>query len=293
MLKIIFAVSLVVATLSFSLTSKAASSVEEYAFCDTCSSYNTYKSIASSYLETGVNKSVYILNTRRGEIRKFSVKRVSTSTPGFADEPGMPSMITSVRQVSVESTKQNIFDDAMDHRRSALALADDVEIPASIAASVYDVVGASYIANDIADYYNSQTGVSDEVANFVSGLAVLTGKIIPNALIIPVNFSDGSSGKLLVTGIDDDRAVSLIFDSGVDADNNSVSNSASKYKSGAFRFTVQGEAGVRDFLGALQRLGVPIGPVGSQKPITLKCELSGDGGELTCTIPRNGENESE
>lgn len=194
-----------------------------------------------------------------------------------------------VTPMSVTSLQQTRFDRSVELYSAAKSSVQEGGIPSSVVDSAYSLVGAGYKENDLADYYNANRTFQDKFTELLSTAASVTGKL-PNVQIdVQVKFSDGTTAILLLTGIDKDGSLRLKFIEGKDVDNNTITNDPKSYTSGSYRFSKQGEDGVRKLMEAAGRLGIPIynggssGSAGGGQSMT--CSYVGD--DYICTITKD------
>ncbi|MEM7419760.1 MAG: hypothetical protein AAF364_08515 [Pseudomonadota bacterium] len=240
----------------------------DYITCNYCNTQTDYQLMAKSKFVPGTVNSVYVMNFESDEIVKFYVSQ----------ERARDSSLRVV-QTSVEPDKRVLFTEAVDNRRLASsAFGNATAIPSRIADSVYDIVGASYLENDVVDYYSRNQGFFEYLLNYTAALASIAADspILPDTnFVVPVTFDDGSRGFFKINGAVNGDII-FEFTSGVDADNNYVSKTS--VRPGSYRFTRQGSLGVERFKSAASRIGFTIsGGLGSPTRVE-------DGDELICDL---------
>lgn len=263
--------------------------------CDTCTTESHYKQRVINLIDNNgiraTSEPIYIFNFKAGVLKKYNGSSKMISGPGDGAMPLALSgnKIYFVTPTSVTSLQQSRFDRSVELYSVAKSSVQDEGVPSSVVDSAYSLVGASYKENDLADYYNANRTFQDKFNELLSTAASITGKLPNVQMDVQVVFSDKTTAILLLTGIDKDGTLRLKFIEGRDADNNTITNDLKNYISGSYRFTKQGQDGVRKLMEAAGRLGVPIYSGGSGGSSgggqSMSCGSIGD--DYICTITKD------
>lgn len=244
--------------------------------CNTCTSQSNYENIATYIAanETSTVTDVFIVNFNNNLMKKYKVIHIASREPGVPDT-------TDVLEQSLESSEINAFGNASAARNAITS--SDSDIPENIAPSAYSLAGASYMQNNVSDYFNSNASVSTKSGTYLTSLGQISGKITNVPITIELSFSDKSTGIFQITptvGVPLTMKVIQLKD----ADNNTIPLSPAGYQNGSFNFSKQGEAGIGRFINAAARFGVSItsGPGGGGSYSTSCVENGSD--NLICTI---------
>ncbi len=244
-----------------------------YTQCNTCSSYTSFKNVAkhTDSIDGDGTGLVYVANHGSSELRKFMIIK--------EQEAGI--IISSVVEKQLTSQEVSKFSDILIARRNVIDVIENKgDVPSSIAKSAYNLAGASYVVNDVSDYYTKTATFSQKMSAYISSLATITGTVANVPIVIELSFSDGSVGQFKITPtIGDSVAIAII--SLIDADNNTIPLTENGYKSGSYRFDVQGDAGVNRFVSAAARYGVYV-------TTTAGGESTGGGQSMSCSTDSDG-----
>lgn len=231
-----------------SATLKAA----EFASCYGCSSLSSFESLAQQTASESLfhRSKVYVFNMAQPQIRAYDT-----------DLEIMPDgrVFATVVEQAVDTDTQSKFDSLAD---AYSAVATETEnpkyIPSNIAPSAYRLVNASYVVNNVIDYYNSQS-FRTKTANYVAAALALAGKLIDIDLTLTVTFSDGSEAVFKFTGVNSNGELGFELISAKDVDNNNIPLTKEGYESGGeYSFLQGGQNAIEEFLNAAARAGVII-----------------------------------
>lgn len=285
--------ALIIGSALFSATFTHAAVIQDV--CDTCVTERQYEQRVIELIDSNgiraIPEPIYIFNFKAGVLKKYNASSEVVSGPG---DGAMPlalegDKIYFVTPVNVTSLQQSRFDRSVELYSAAKSSVQDDGIPSSVVDSAYSLVGAGYKENDLADYYNANRTFQDKFTELLSTAASVTGRLPNVQMDVEVKFSDGTTAILLLTGIDKDGTLRLKFVEGKDVDNNTITNDPKSYTSGSYRFTKQGEDGVRKILEAAARLGIPIYNGGSSGSTgggqSMSCGYVG--GDYICTITKD------
>jgi hypothetical protein len=276
--------TLVYPFLTFTLLSFCTKADTYQSSCDECVQDYQFKNAAEAFVSGKTypkfDSDVYIFNYKGGIVKKYSI------TTEYLDIPGEPLLLFSTEQDLTSSQYSNFIKASETYNKLTESIQDSM-VPESIADSAYDLVGASYIENDISDYLAQNQTFKDNISVFISVAAKVSGSLPSDIKIIfQMTFKDGSWASFELTGLDKDGNSTLSFISGRDKDNNSITNDPDMYNRGSFRFTQGGDSAINNFLSAARRLGIIItyGSEGSSSETKLVCSGSAADGDLICTV---------
>jgi len=239
-------ISLSVLAFSFSSTASVLTQ------CNACSSDSSYKNVAS-YIASGESSTttdVFIVNFQTDIMKKYRVVNLKSR------EPGVPDSVQMVEK-TLTSIESSSFFTAADIRRELTSAPHD--IPASVANSAYQLAGASYMLNNVSDYFIASASIATKSTAFLSSLAVISGKVTNVPITVELNFPNGSSGIFQITPTIG-ASLGLKVLQLKDADNNTIPLTAAGYKSGTYQFRSQ--AAYDEFTATALRFGVSISPGG-------------------------------
>ena len=269
----------IVVLITISIFSSNVVSETLYTECDYCASDYEFNSVAKFVGRTSsslYNNDVYVMNFSTGEIKLFGVI-------GERAEPGLPAY-SNVTEKTLSNSIQNNFRIASNERNSLQDFFYHNEVPSSLASSAYDLVAQNYLQREVGLYYEQNQSVRQMVGNYTQALLAVLGKVVDANFGVVLSFSDGSTAYFKIAGIFEGGGLVFELESAVDADNNPIALSANGYNSGNYNFTSQGEAGISNFMQALQRLGIPVyrvtsgssGKEGGENSSSLSCSQVGE-----------------
>jgi hypothetical protein len=255
--------------------------------CNECTqSYqfkNTAESLVLNKIHRRFNGDIYVFNYKEGIAKKYNV------SAEYLDIQGGPLHIFALEK-SLSTSQQFNFSIASDAYNEITNSIQDIILPEYVADSAYDLVGASYVENDISDYLATNQTFKDKVNAFISVAAKITGHLPSDiSIVLKMSFKDGSWANFKIFGLDKGGNMSLSFQNGRDKDNNTITNNPSHYKSGAFRFFKGGQSAVNNFIAAASRAGVTITNGNSKGSSGRKMSCTGSAvkGTLVCKVINN------
>lgn len=141
----------------------------------------------------------------------------------------------------------------------------EIQIPASIAESAYELVSAGYLQNQVNDYINEEhVGLWEQLGTAIVMLIDLVPNLGNDAgdVLVEVAFEDGSIANFKLTG-NSSQTGSLDFEfvGGRDVDGNFITISPVGYQSGSYSFMIGGVPAYDHFIQAASRLGVQYLPL--------------------------------
>lgn len=191
---------------------------------------------------------VYIYDVDNQYLSKFRVIHIESG------EFGVPDLITVSELVLSNSEKEKeVF--IKEAKRSLF----EYDIPNTVAANVYELVGSSQTQNNVLDYINNHQTYPQIIGNYTGAVVGMAGKIVGLPIGLHVNFSNGDKASFALTGIGTDGLV-LTFAGGIDKDNNSVSITATQVENpGELEFTdLNNDNNLNDFMAAALRYGITV-----------------------------------
>lgn len=193
MKKILFA-----ALLCFSFYSSSAMSQSKILVdCQTCDSSVERGSIAKSYAIPLGERSVdvIVMDSYDGIAEKFRVTNI------ISFEPGVPDSVY-VTSVAFTTEENNVLSQALPELQS---IHQDGQYPTVIgphvAPSAWDLVGDLRVQAQVTEYASFNMPLSERVGQTFSLLLVVFQTILDADFYLNVSFSDGTSGRLKLTGI--------------------------------------------------------------------------------------------
>ncbi|WP_152032938.1 hypothetical protein [Gallaecimonas mangrovi] len=249
--------------------------------CESCISTSALASMARSYGSTigsvlpstrpgSASGTVYVFNYSEGLSAKYLVTAEREDTTGSPLE-----IFTSLE--SMTSAQTESFEKASDTYNTMSSLLSSVEIPSSVANSGYELVGAQYKVNKVGDYiFSNSTNaqrIETSAANLTNYLLSVVGSgSLPDnfGLEATAVFPDGSTVTLAVVSLSA-TSIEFKFVRGRDADDNTISATASDYLSGSYSFASSGSTGVQEYIDAAARLGITITDDGTSTGTTMTC----------------------
>jgi len=169
-----------------------------YSNCDGCSVYSI-QAKAKELAKLGA-QTVYIGDEQKKVLTKY--------TSQFEPELNQTILIKE----SVESAKVKIFNDALLERQNLLSYLRSGYggLPAGIAGSAYDLVGANYRISALKTWFRNNQMLTAHLGNYVLGITGGIGKFVNVNLTFDIHTADGSIAIMRVTGF-------LTFDDVVNA----------------------------------------------------------------------------
>ena len=195
--------------------------------CNSCSDSQYHrKAIRAVPARTPGRFEVYIMDFEREGLRKY---RVTT----FYDARER-SYLSAALRVNAESHIEYEFVQSVRAvKRDIANVAAGTPIPADVAPSAFDIVHSTLLARGVSDYVNEHLSFWQTIGAPVSVPLMAFGKIVDLNFVISVTFSDGSTAKLQLTGLEGSfgeirYAFELVDGSARDADGNLIPSSATE-----------------------------------------------------------------
>lgn len=253
--------------------------------CEGCTTSSEYRAVVKQLIDYHRIKSlpqkVYVFNYTNGVLKKYN----ASSELLDVRSNDKIYIIDSINPTSAESQNFALSVSKLQTLKTSLR---STVIPETVVDSAYSMVKASYKENDLADHFNANKSLSDQLNGLIASAVSVTGKLPNLKPTFEVAFSDGSSAVLQLIGLTENGTFRLKFISGKDVDNNTITNDPNHYASGGFRFTVQGQEGINKFLTAAARAGIPIyygGSGGTTSGTSMTCSTVGK--DLICEVTRD------
>jgi hypothetical protein len=164
--------------------------------CDSCSQQQQVTAaIRLAPTNTLGLQDVYLMDFERGSVQKYEVLTLYDPRDGgymsYAQRVTTEAHIAYEFEHSVAAIKADIE-----------SLRAGTEIPEEIAASAYDIVHSALLQQRVSDYVNEHLTIWQSIGAPVSVPLSALGKIVNLNLYVPVTFSDGSTAKLVLTGLE-------------------------------------------------------------------------------------------
>jgi hypothetical protein len=195
--------------------------------CNSCSQRQELRAaIRGAPANTVGRHDVYIMDFERERVQKY---RVTTFY-----EPRDGGYQSAAIAVSTETHIRYEFE------QSVAAIKADVEsflagtrIPEEVAGSAYDIVHSAVLQRRVSDYVNEHLSLWQSIGAPVSVPLSALGKIVNLNLYVSITFSDGSTAKLELTGLEGSLteirySFELMEGSARDADGNLIPDTAAE-----------------------------------------------------------------
>jgi hypothetical protein len=173
-----------------------ADATEIWQACNSCSDSQLHRRAIRTVPDNTVGQfDVYMMDFAKEALRKY---RVTT----FYD-PRERSYLTAARGVAVESHIEYEFVQGVRAiKRDIKTIAAGTPIPEDVATSAFDIVHNTLLQRRVSDYVNEHLSFWQTIGAPVSVPLMAFGKIVDLNFIISVSFSDGSTAKLRLTGLE-------------------------------------------------------------------------------------------
>lgn len=255
----------------------SANATEYWEGCSGCSSSQQRWAAKRAIPARSVGQfDVYIMDFERETLQKYLVGVV------FDRREGGYLSAAAMRPTEVHVAYE--FEQAVQAMKADVAsLKAGKVIPDSVVGSAYDIVHSSARQQRVVDYINEHLTIWESIAvpTFVP-LAAL-GKVVQLNLAISVSFSDGSTAKFVLTGVEGGPlemkyTFSVLDGSLKDADGNLIPTTAAEAAPYLGVFSTQPFANeMREFI---------LGWYAQQSPPLISCALSEDRDGVTVTCKR-------
>ena len=174
--------------------------------CDSCTS-TKMKRAAKNAIPNNSNNGlnyVYVMDYDNANIKKFKVT--------VANEPEDGTYLVFVRSMSIESNVVSDFKTLVGNLKHIEGqLKADIEIPAYISPSAFDMMRNSSMRNNISSHIWQNLSVWQNTAIITTIPLTATNKITGLHLRFEVSFSDGSTADFWMTGAKGNDAVTFEF----------------------------------------------------------------------------------
>ena len=247
--------------------------------CDSCSASMSFYSIASN-ISSNNTSTVFVGNFQTNTLKKYMVR--------YDRELGQVMLFNS----SPSSSEVSAFR-AMKSERDGLFsyLSGPGLVPESVAASGYDLVGRTYLQNQVLTWYQNNQSIKNYVENYAADALNMLGHVTGVQWNIEVKFADGTSAWFKQTmDRNYEGLVKMELSRVVDKNGNEIPLKAEGFEGQSFIFELN-SSGMNKFLEAAERVGagyvridavVDYGNNSGNVTITeLVCTISGGG--LVCS----------
>ena len=195
--------------------------------CNGCSDSQVLRrAIRAVPVDTPGQFEVYMMDFERVDLRKYSVKTFYDSRER--------SYLTAARPVAVESHIEHEFVQGVHAiKRDITTLAVGKPIPEEVTKSAFDIVHNTLLQRRVSDYINEHLSFWETIGAPVSVPLMAFGKIVDLNFVISVTFSDGSTAKLALTGLEGTLTAirytfELVEGSARDADGNLIPSNSTE-----------------------------------------------------------------
>jgi hypothetical protein len=226
--------------------------------CTSCSTESDFASFAKSKVNgLSGHHTVMVVNFDTGIAKKYRYSNIVQY-----DKTGDPVYYEKFTQTSLSNTEiSNVAlatKNGNELKRFLIYYPDPVDIPESISPNVYGLVGRAYAVNAAGDYYLQNIGAKQLAWDYVGAMAAVVGKAVGVKISVPVRFSDGSIGKLDISGIDQNGKITFRLSAAtIDKDGNNIPTTKDEV-AGEYIFNGSNGNTIRDFINAIDRLGINV-----------------------------------
>lgn len=285
-----FVLMIVLAFLLFN-DANASSSIPKYSFvCDSCISNSDFKRVANRHLEPSTKKHVYVFNRPKSLVKKFHVENMSLSTPGFRDEPGVPTSVNHVYELAVESYISALFEEIVAYQARLNDRNPTYSIPSDIALSAYDLVGTTAVQNNVEDYLFSEFSTFGNAFIMLERTKQLAMEFVNlefEGSFVNAYFADGTTVtfEMVFSGKNRDGKYTLEFRSGKDKYNNPIYMDVKDYLNNDNTYLFyQDMASARAFMETMIRMEQEVAINNILRRTSMQeCVITGGG--ITCWAP--------
>lgn len=215
----------ILALLAAGVTSADATEIWEA--CNSCSDSQLHRTaIRAVPANTPGRFDVYVMDFAKEDLRKY---RVTT----FYDSRER-SYLTAALPVVVESHVGYEFGQGVRTiKRDIAAVAAGTPIPEEVVPSAFDVVHNALLQKRVSDYVNEHLSFWETLGAPVAVPLTAFGKIVDLNFVISVTFSDGSTARLGLTGLEGTLTgirytFALVEGSAMDADGNLIPSTSAE-----------------------------------------------------------------
>ena len=204
-----------------------AGATETWEACNSCSDRQLVRTaIRAAPADTPGQLDVYVMDFARESLQKYRVTTIYDVRDG--------GYLTAAMRVQVESHLDYEYRQGVRAiKRDIAALEAGKPIPDDVAASAFDVVHSVLLQRRVSDYINEHLTFWETIGAPVAVPLQAFGKIVDLNFVVSVTFSDGSTAKLALTGLegsitDISYTFELVEGSARDADGNLIPSTASE-----------------------------------------------------------------
>jgi hypothetical protein len=243
------------AVLAFPLSSHAYDLKE---LCNSCVTEKDFSSFAQKKVN-GINghHTVQVTNLNSGVSKKYRYSYIVQY-----DKIGEPIYYEKFTLTSLTQTELNnvAFATNKGHelRRFLAYYPDPVDIPPSISPDVYGLVGRNYAVHAAGTHYLNNIGATQLAFDYLGALGAVFGKVVDVEVSVSVRFSDGSIGKLGISGIDQDGKITFLLSPATIDKNGNLVPTTKADVSGEYIFNGSNGNSIREFMSAIDRLGIRV-----------------------------------
>ena len=195
--------------------------------CDSCSQRQQVRAAIREAPARSVGRhDVYIMDFDRNAIQKYRVTTLYEPRDGGYMSAAMP--------VTTEAHIRYEFEQSVAAIKADIASFETgTAIPGEVARSAFDIVHNSVLQQRVSDYVNNHLNLWQSIGAPVAVPLTALGKVVNLNFVISVTFSDGSTAKLELTGLEGSLGdVSYRFElmegSARDADGNLIPDTAAE-----------------------------------------------------------------
>jgi len=205
----------------------SANATEYWEDCSGCSSSQQRWAAKRAVPRNAIGQfDVYIMDFERESLQKYLV--------GVVFDPREGGFVTAAAEVQTESHVAYEFGQVVEAMKDDIASFEAGKvIPKRVVGSAFDIVHSSVRQQRVVDYINEHFTFLEAIALPVFVPLAVLGKIVNLNLTISVSFSDGSTAKFVLTGIDGspldvEYAFAILEGSLKDADGNLIPSTAAE-----------------------------------------------------------------
>jgi hypothetical protein len=216
-----------ICTLLASGAFSTAGATEIWEACNSCSDRQLLRAaIRAVPADTAGQLDVYIMDFAGESLQRYRVTTLYDAREG--------GYLTAALKVQVDAHVDYEYRQGVRAiKRDIAALEAGTPIPKKIAGSAFEVVHSALLQRQLSDYVNENLTFWETIGAPVSVPLQAFGKIVDLNFVISVTFSDGSTAKLALTGLEGSiteirYTFELVEGSARDADGNLIPSTASE-----------------------------------------------------------------
>ncbi len=164
--------------------------------CDSCSQRQQTRAALREVPARSVGQhDVYIMDFDRATVQKYRVR--------ILYEPRDGGYISAAMPVSTEAHIRYEFEQSVAAIKADIASFEaGTAIPEDVAGSAFDIVHNSVLQQRVSDYVNANLNIWQSIGAPVAVPLTALGKIVNLNFVLSITFSDGSTAKLELTGLE-------------------------------------------------------------------------------------------